>query len=136
MATATPDHRGSFKATITVDKDAPIGKTNQVTAKVQHMPVSASTVHGVPQRQIAGAFTAGQVGPELRVTGSGFHAFVEVLFQVGHIWVVPEPRVYSDQYGNFETSIRIPDGIPQGTTRLAAHVQDVSSGFNIQVTGR
>ena len=136
VATATPDHRGSFKATITVDNDAPICKTNRVTAKVQHMSVSASTVHSVPQRQIAGTFTAGRVGPELLVTGSGFPGFVGVRLKVGHILLMPEPPVYSDQYGNFETSIRIPDGIPQGTTRVTVQVQDVSLGFNIQVIGR
>ena len=135
VATATPDHRGSFKATITVDKDAPVGKTNKITAKVRDMSISASTVHSVPQRQLAVTPTAGRVGTELLVTGSGFPGFGGLLFQVGHIWLVPEPPVYSDQYGNFETYIRIPDGIPQGETKVTVHVQNVSSDFNIQVTG-
>ena len=139
VTTVTPDHRGSFTATITVDRDAPIDKTNEITAKVQHMPVSVSTVHSVPRRQISGTFTTGttgRVGLELLVTGSGFPGSGQVLFQVGHIWLVSEPPVYSDQYGNFETSIRIPDGIPQGTTRLTAKVQDVAAVLNVQVIGR
>ena len=93
VATATPDHRGSFKATITVGRGAPVGKTNKVTAKVRDMSISASTVHSVPQRQFAVTPTAGRVGTELLVTGSGFPAFGQLLFKVGHIWLVPEPQI-------------------------------------------
>ncbi len=136
VATATPDHRGSFKATVTINKDAPIGKTNKVTAKVRDMSISASTVHSVPQRQFTVTPAAGRVGTELLVTGSGFPAFGQLLFKIGHIWLVLDPPVHSDQYGNFETSIRIPDRIPQGKTIVLAQTRSVSLAFNIQVTGR
>ena len=136
VATATLDHRGSFKATITVNKDAPVGKTNKITAKIRDMSISASTVHSVPQRQLAVTPAAGRAGTELLVTGSGFPAFGGLLFRVAHIWLVPEPPVYSDQYGNFEASIRIPDGIPRRETMLTVQVRNVSQGLNIEITSK
>jgi hypothetical protein len=64
---------------------------------------------------------AAPVGGVVSISGTGFKLFSQVVFGLSHQWMVPQPAVYTDINGGFETEFTVPTGLEPGTHLLTIY---------------
>ena len=134
VTTARTNETGSFQAEFIVPSDAQLDSANQIIVRVADLSVEVEAEHTVPDQYLSVEPGVVSTGSELMVRGAGFPAYAQVLVQVGHVWVVPPPKVFTDEYGNFDVSVVIPESILPGSHRIIAQVQGESYKTEVVVT--
>jgi hypothetical protein len=71
---------------------------------------------------------AAPVGGIVNISGTGFTKFRQVLFGLGHKWMVPLLAVYTDINGDFEAEVTVPEGLKPGTHLLTIYAPYPSNG--------
>jgi len=125
---------GSFQAEFLVPSDTQLGSANQIIVRVADLSIEVAAEHTVPDQYLYLEPEVVPTGGDLMVRGAGFPTYAQVLVQVGHVWVVPPPQVFTDEYGNFDVSVVVPESILPGSHRIIAQVRGESYVTEVAVT--
>ena len=134
VTTAPTNEMGSFQAEFLVPSDAQLGSANQIIVRVADLSIEVAAEHTVPDQYLYLEPEVVPTGGDLMVRGAGFPTYAQVLVQVGHVWVVPPPQVFTDEYGNFDVSVVVPESILPGSHRIIAQVRGESYVTEVAVT--
>jgi hypothetical protein len=129
VAKAIPDIAGEFSVGFKVPSDIRANSSNTVTAVLERFPsVKAQATHQVPDAQMMISPAAAPVGGIVNISGTGFTKFRQVLFGLGHKWMVPHPAVYTDINGDFDAEVTVPEGLKPGIHALSIYAPYPSDG--------
>ena len=134
VTTAPTNDMGSFQAEFLVPSDTQLGSANQIIVRVADLSIEVAAEHTVPDQYLYLEPEVVPTGGDLMVRGAGFPTYAQVLVQVGHVWVVPPPQVFTDEYGNFDVSVVVPESILPGSHRIIAQVRGESYVTEVAVT--
>jgi hypothetical protein len=129
VARAVPGVTGTFRVRFQVPSTVKVNSINTVTAVLERFPsVKAQATHQVPDAQLVITPAAAPVGGVVSISGTGFRLFSQVVFGLGHQWMVPQPAVYTDINGDFKTEFTVPAGLKPGTHALTIYAPYPSNG--------
>ena len=114
--------------------DAELGSANQIIVRVADLSIEVATEHTVTDQYLYLEPEVVPTGGDLMVRGAGFPTYAQVFVQVGHVWVVPPLQVFTDEYGNFDVSVIVPESILHGSHRIIAQIRVESYVTEVAVT--
>ena len=118
-----------FSARFKVPTTVSVNSTNTVTAVLSQFPsVKVEAIHQVPDAQLVITPAAAPEGGTVNTSGTGFRRFSQVVFGLGHLWITPEPPVYTDINGDFAAEFTVPEGLKPGTHALTIYAPYPSNG--------
>lgn len=120
MGSAVLDDIGAFKTSLIVPSHAVVGAKNEITVALAGWPsVKEVSAHRVPASAVQVTPDVAYAGEQIMVTGTGYAQFKQLTVGIGHLWATDiGPKVYTDEIGNFEIFVKVPQSLNKGLVPL------------------
>jgi len=136
--TVTPDHGGSFDASLNIPLSVPIPSSNRLQATFSDdlgHDIRTSVFHVISPATASVSPESGVPGSTVVVKGSGFRRFAPVQsVRLAQFDLTPSPAPHTDAHGNFEVELLVPQLDPGVESVVVVSSGVVASGdFSVGV---